>query len=80
MSISTLSLSHWKFSSVLPNAPKSHLKTLPKTDNFDLFSFYSSALELSSEIRSNILMNPDCELVINVYINLTSSMHLPKTL
>ena len=30
MSMSTLSLNHWTFSSVPPNPTKSHLKTLPK--------------------------------------------------
>ena len=80
MSISTLSVSYWTFSSILPNPPKCHLKTLPKTNQFDLYGSCSSALELSSEIKSNILMNQDCKLVINVEINLTSSMHSAKIL
>ena len=75
MSMSTLSLSHQTFSSIPPKLWKCQLNTLPKTDHFDLYSSYSSVLELSSEIKSNTLMNWDCELVINVEIELTSSMH-----
>ena len=75
MIMSTLSLNHWTFSLVLLNPPKSHLKILQKTDHFDLCSSCISSLESSSEIRSNILINQDCELVINAEINLTSSMH-----
>ena len=51
-----------------------------KTDHFDLHGSCSSALELSSEINSKILMNWDCELVIKVEIKLTSSMHSAKIL
>ena len=80
MSMSTLSLSHWIFSLVLPNPLKSHLQILPNTDCFDLCGSCASVLESSSGIRSNNLINWDYELVINVEINLTSSMHSVRIL
>ena len=66
MSMSTLSLSHWTFSLVLPNPLKSQLKILPNNDYFYLCGSCASSLELSSEIRSNNLKNWDCELVIDL--------------
>ena len=80
LSMYTLSLSHWTFWLVLPNPLKSNLKILPNTDCFDLYSCCTSALESSSEIKSNNLRNWDCKLVIYVEINLTSSMYSARIL
>ena len=52
MSMSTLFWSNWTFSSVLPNPPKSHLKTLPNRSFWPLrFLFISTWIVIRDQVQ-----------------------------